>query len=314
MFALGLVDPKTAFTKAEPHPLKKVLTKRWRLIWVHSYVDSTIQRMLHSSQNETDVLAYHAGLKSASTIGLGHDDDGIQRFGRELEILLQAGHGVIKSADASGWDMSVSADSLWLDTIRRTYLTPCQLHAEFLYIEGFCNSAHIIYDGQYLWASYRFGLTASGVPSASYQNSFIRAFLAIVCGAKDALANGDDLLFAGEVDDELERSFGIIPDPPAVADGKSVAIPFTSFLWTYERQAVSGNLKWTARYDNFPKLLCRLGERTAGGLDGSQAPTPHDTIEGQRFVLRSHTLYDAVYVELLKHLNFTVCEPLDHGL
>eukprot|EP00438_Fugacium_kawagutii_P012196 Skav225479 [mRNA] locus=scaffold3604:245413:245856:- [translate_table: standard] len=112
LFAEGLIDPKQTFIKQETHAAKKVATKRWRLIWIHSYVDSTIQRMLHSAQNEADVLRYHAGLPSSATIGLGHDDAGIRKFGACLDQLLETGEGKIWSADASGWDMAVSADRL----------------------------------------------------------------------------------------------------------------------------------------------------------------------------------------------------------
>ena len=47
-------------------------------------------------------------------IGLGHDDEGIDAFGPHFDKLkAMTAEGRIGSADASGWDLSVSADSLW---------------------------------------------------------------------------------------------------------------------------------------------------------------------------------------------------------
>ena len=43
-----------------------------------------------------------------------------------------------------GWDMSVSADSLWLDTEGSFILGKDALHTELLVLEGFCNAAHLV--------------------------------------------------------------------------------------------------------------------------------------------------------------------------
>lgn len=72
LFRRGLIDPKNVFIKDEPHAAKKVRTSRWRLIWIQSYVDSTIQRMLHGQQNKVDVLSYIAGLSSGLLVRMGH--------------------------------------------------------------------------------------------------------------------------------------------------------------------------------------------------------------------------------------------------
>lgn len=151
--------------------------------------------------------------------------------------------------------MSVSADSLWFDTERRALLSSSYVHRQLLYIEGSarntilhalhrqldCNAAHVLYDGEDTFASYRLDLTTSGMPSTSYQNTVIRSFLAIVCGARRSAANGDDLLFTGGVDQDFERAFGIIPDDPTFTDGVNDAADLSSHLRTKE------NGRWCAR-------------------------------------------------------------------
>lgn len=116
------MDPNM-FIKDEPHPLKKSVTSRWRLnLDSVLYVDSTIHRILHGRQNKVDSLTYLAGYKTPHCIGLGHDDGGQFDFGKVLERLSR--NGTVGSADASGWDLSVSADALWMDTRCRVLLAP----------------------------------------------------------------------------------------------------------------------------------------------------------------------------------------------
>ena len=261
--------------------------------------------------DKSDCLSYTSGSNETISIGLGHDDLGQQDFGAILEHLSEGGAKCVGSADASGWGLSVSADSLWLDTERRMFLSGDPTHRDLQAMEGgYINACHLLYDGHTLWESYRVGLTSSGIPSTSCQNSFDRSFLALVCGAADAVANGDDLLFVGPLQSDHEIQWGIIPDAPTFASGVDDGISFTSHLW-FRRHGT-----WVASFDNLPKLLSRLNKHTHRGDSEfvTQSSTPEEVVAGHRFVLRHSSFATALYLQILQELNWKAVPAEDHGL
>lgn len=58
---LGLMDPVPLFVKNEGHGEKKQKTKRWRLIWNASQIDTSIEMYLHQSFNKTLIASYQDG-------------------------------------------------------------------------------------------------------------------------------------------------------------------------------------------------------------------------------------------------------------
>lgn len=51
---------------------------------------------------------------AVGSVGVGHDDNNLQRTSAELEALKAAStDGLIRSSDARGWDLSVSAATFW---------------------------------------------------------------------------------------------------------------------------------------------------------------------------------------------------------
>lgn len=124
----GVLEIEEVFIKPEMHPVKKVRTKRWRAIWHCSAQAELTVRLLHDSQNKVEIAAYQQNKTHSSEFptfgscpGMGHHDEGIQEIVAALRRLRDMGDP-IRTADASGWDTSVTR-SLWiLDGYRRGLL------------------------------------------------------------------------------------------------------------------------------------------------------------------------------------------------
>ncbi len=267
MCKMGLTDPRVLFTKSEAHALAKADENRWRLIWSISVVDTLCQLIPHNAQNKADIAAYQEGTLNMQGIGMGHHDDGIQRTGQVFEWLGELGL-LLESSDASGWDLSVCRDAIMLDAERRMRLSnltdPRELNTLrfLLYTEALCNSAHVVaFDGQ-LWESDRFGITASGIPSTSCQNSPIRTLQFLACGGKRGHSVGDDLIGAGASSRELLESCGtIIKGEPTYSPPEG---PHSLTSHTYSRPGPPGT-PWQATFENFNKLLAHVDLRRVPG-------------------------------------------------
>ena len=115
MVRLGLVGPVTTFIKKEGHSQRKALERAWRLIWNIGEPDRLIACAIHYDSDHGDVLAYQDdafGAQSPLATGVGHDDASLKRTYRDLDVLLgRSPDGLLRCSDASGWDLSVSADS-----------------------------------------------------------------------------------------------------------------------------------------------------------------------------------------------------------
>jgi len=235
---------------------------------------------------------------------MGHHDDGIQRTGRMLEHLSQTGRLDLKGSDASGWDMSVCRDALYFDAERRTtrMSRADALARDLLFAEAATNSTHILVIGKELWTFHNFGVTASGIPSTSAQNSPIRAFVLLVCGATTASATGDDEVHTGDVDESLMSTTGCITKAGSeTVSGPLGPIAFTSHNYFFR------DGRWHAEFDNFPKMLASFDLRRAGG------PPSQDVISGMRFALRHTPAADRILVAVAERLGWNVPEalPLD---
>lgn len=260
MVQYGLADPKEVFIKGEAHGPAKVKSKRWRLIWVASLIDTVVQGLFSYNQNKRDITDYKENaLKKPTTHGLGagHDDNGIEWL---MQVIAQvAGDGKVSTEDAQGWDMCVTRRNLLLDAERRACLASrdadtadIAIASALMYkVDAFVNSAHVLSFDGYLFAVDEYGVTASGVGNTSSQNSFIRAFTALVAGATWALAVGDDLSYGGDIDQEVMSSFGIKTKEGSARTGTATSFELLSHY--YEVDAASG--RPTARYMNIQKLL-----------------------------------------------------------
>jgi hypothetical protein len=281
LFEVGLCDPKDLFIKDEPHDSKKRATERWRLIWNTSTVDAAVQSLLHGGQNKRDIKDYqdeelvrppNNGLFIPG-IGVGHHDEGIARTGKLIDEVFP-GPGLVSSADASGWDLSVTRLDLVSDCARRVVNLDRQDDAcliNLMFAEAFVTSAHTVSFGEDLYQLDKYGITASGTPSTSGQNTFIRLLKARVAGATSAIAVGDDLLFRGLLDDHLHRLFGVVTKEGSLKEtAKTDGIEFLSHEY---RKSSAG---WSAKFLNVAKSTARLS---------FIEPSP-DNIGGVLFALR----------------------------
>jgi len=304
----GLSDPRVLFIKGEPHGAKKIASKRWRLIWAASLVDSLCTCLTSKLQDKKDIEQYQTsdetGKETMACIGIGHDDDGIQRFGKILQHIGSA--GTIVDEDAQGWDISVSRASLYLDARRRCelYVGPNRETFERMqWCEAVCNTAHVVAFGTSLVQIEKAGITGSGVSTTSAQNSFVRALLAIYAGAQRVAAVGDDLV-ADFMTVEASaatgvRSKGVTSAPP---EGP---VSFTSHEFTFDGS------RWHARFLNLTKMLARL----ALTFPDPNLPPSYEALAGCLFALRhsdaERTQFNAMCEEMGWSLDGVIPMNLD---
>jgi len=303
MIRLGLNDPKEMFTKLEAHDGKKAKSKRWRLIWVVSMVDSVCQDVLHRAQNKADILAYTTGALDVQAVGLGHHDEGIKRIG-EVFDRMTGGDEWIHCSDASGWDMSVCRDAIYFDAERRISRQSeyDDIFTRLIWAEAACNSAHVVVIGTALWSFEHFGITASGIPSTSAQNSPIRGFTLRAAGAKKLVTLGDDEAHVGKIDWELLASTGVMTKEGASRCPPHGPVEFTSHI--YQRDPEGG--PWGATFNNLAKMLAHLDLRRLEG----EAPSS-DMVGGMRHALRHSPEADEIFCSVCDKMGWWPATPLD---
>ena len=273
MVYLGLRDPVELFVKEEPHNEKKKTTETWRLICNISLADCVAQAYLGDGLNKQQIRDYQTGFLVSHTCGMGHHDEGIQRLGEHIEKLFP--NGRVVSTDASGWDMSVSRDAIMADAMQRclrasTCLDPQQAVGTAMAIiaDKLIMSAHMFVSGLDVWSVEVYGITASGLPDTTTQNSFMRGLGAMLAGSRTVMTAGDDLLSSSPLDEEILGHQGTITkEGLEVSNWKlGETISFTSH--SYKRSDVG---KWSAKFENVSKCLHRLlltGNPTADQLGG----------------------------------------------
>jgi len=302
MVLAGCKDPLEIFVKMEAHTKEKAKKNRWRLIWTTSVVDSACQDVMHHRQNKADIVAYSDGSLNVQAVGLGHHDDGIKRLGEVFDSMTQ-GTKSLKGSDASGWDLSVSRDAIVFDAERRIrLLTKAEPVArDLLLAEAMTNSAHVLVIGEALWSSDFFGITATGIPSTSAQNSSIRSFTLRACGADDATAAGDDETHTGEVDPDLLLSTGCLTKEGSEWEsGPKGPISFTSHSF---RKSFG---MWFATFDNLAKMLAHLDLRREPG----KAPST-DVTGGMLFALRHSPVERKIFEDVVKACGWTLGDEKD---
>jgi hypothetical protein len=306
MVKLGLRDPEEVFTKKEAHDLAKSESGRWRLIWTSSILDSVVQDYMHHTQNKQDIEDYASGVLHTQAIGMGHHDAGIARLGESFD-LIGAGQEVLYDSDASGWDLSVCRDSLYYDAERRVsrFTAAPQHHgvsSDLMYCEAAANSCHVVVMGKELWSFDHFGITASGIPSTSAQNSPIRCLLLILCGAIAGITVGDDEVHSGLVDLALLFSTGVITKGSVHSSSPTGPIEMTSHAYS----KVAG--VWTARFLGLYKMMAHADLRRVPG----EAP-PLDSLAGMRFNLRHSPAESVVFDDFLTRMDWPIPQAADTG-
>jgi hypothetical protein len=190
MVLAGLYDPVFLFVKGEPHPQRKIKTQTWRLISAVSIVDQVIDRILHSTQNNTEIGIWYL---IPSKPGIGFSDGGARKLQRDLH--RHAGDKPFAQADVQGWDWSVQGWELDMEAEARIRLMRAQatVAARLIRARNHClkNPVYALNDGSMYAQDYE-GVVKSGTYCTSSSNSRIRVMAAYLVGAEWCIANGDD--------------------------------------------------------------------------------------------------------------------------
>jgi hypothetical protein len=188
---LNYCDPVKLFVKSEPHSLKKIQQKRWRLIMSVSLVDQIVERLLSTTQNKAEIAVWE---ELPSACGSGLSDYSIAKIWE----LYGSRHAA--ETDISGWDWSVPGWLMDMEAEARIRLIENQNHPGFqdfsnamrarTYCETLC--VFVLSDTGELVAQRIRGKRCSGSFNTSSGNSRMRFMLAILVGASWAVCMGDD--------------------------------------------------------------------------------------------------------------------------
>ena len=169
MVMCGLSDPKVVSPKKEGHNKKKRDAGKWRSIWVCSIVDLVCEALCQYPLNKKQIQDFQAGehFKSAA-LGVGHDEHGVKLLTAAIERIRNENEGgKIGSADASGWDFSVTRDELLIAGDIRAAVTTADtsLHADAiglaLRLQAFITSAHCFMLGRIVYQVFLFAIVDS---------------------------------------------------------------------------------------------------------------------------------------------------------
>lgn len=187
----GYVDLVRVFVKNEPHSASKLKSNRWRLICCVSIVDQLVERLLCSAQNKAEIGTWKT-IPSAPGLGLTRDHD-LAEFRHRIKNLSPNG---LAEADVVGWDWSVQPWEIDLDTECRIELGNMRgFPARVLRARAHClkHAVLSIPDGRLFRLAHP-GIQLSGSYNTSSTNSRMRVAVALLAGAKWAVAMGDDCL------------------------------------------------------------------------------------------------------------------------
>jgi len=222
----GMTDPVRLFVKGEPHPQKKILTKRWRLIMAISIVDQLVERILSDAQNKAEINDWK---ECPSTPGISLTDDAELK---EFYDKIQSQSGEIAEADVTGWDWSVKEWELHLEADMRADL--CD--ADDWLRRIFHNREHCVANALYCLPDGRLiekivpGVQCSGRYNTSSTNSRLRVAVAAFCGAGWAFAMGDDCV--EEYQEDAEKLYLALGHPLKMYNKRSDEFEFCSNVFT----------------------------------------------------------------------------------
>jgi len=187
---LGYCDPVRLFVKQEPHTLKKIRERRFRLISSVSLIDQLVERMIFGFQNNQEIACWRT---CPSKPGMGLS---LYEQAQSIWNDLVHKHSVAPAAEAdiSGFDWSVQSWELEADVEMRISLGsfPIKLaHCARARFKCLSNSVFQLSSGE-LIAQGSPGLMKSGSYCTSSSNSRIRCLMAELIGAPWCIAMGDD--------------------------------------------------------------------------------------------------------------------------
>lgn len=267
LIRFGCADVKEIFMKPEGHSPQKTTEGRFRLIWISSLVDLTVQALLHKADNIAHCDAYQAGTLTCAALGLGHSPEGLKHL---VEAFKKEGiaHDNVTS-DASAYDLSIDASFIICDGERRAANCADPYVARLVTRYSHLLCSHVLNNQGDVWLVMKHGVTTSGQLSTTTQNTFARSIMAAYGGCSGWTCAGDDLVGDANFDEKRLLHFGVRSRD--VERHKNEA-DFTSHLVdTKTAKAV---------FLNVEKLLWRLYDTCI------QLPTNRERFGSAQYVLR----------------------------
>lgn len=187
---LGLCDPVRLFVKQEPHPKRKIETRRFRLISSVSLVDQLVERLLFGYQNQLEIAMWKT---CPSKPGMGLSE-GSQADAIWEQVAYKHTTCPAVEADISGFDWSVQEWELRADVEMRIFLGGFHEKVARAARNRFkCLSLSVFQlSNGTLIAQAIPGLMKSGSYCTSSSNSRIRCLMAKLIGSPWCIAMGDD--------------------------------------------------------------------------------------------------------------------------
>lgn len=201
----GLKDVQTVEMKNEVHAPKKMTEERYRLLWVSSVIDMTVQGLLHKADNEYFIESYQLGVCDFAALGLGHDDNGVKRA---VEAMLNQGLYNNVTSDVSAFDFSVDEKFIQGDGQRRSMFIEDKDLGRLVELYSHVLSRHVIANGEVICECKKLGITTSGQLSTTSQNTYVRGVTAHIGGCTSYLNLSDDLVAATGFDATALIPFG----------------------------------------------------------------------------------------------------------
>lgn len=236
----GCSDVKEIFMKGEGHSPQKIEEGRFRLIWISSLVDLTVQAMLHKADNSAHVDAYQAGNLTCAALGMGHSPDGLKQLVSAFEREGVADSNI--SSDASAFDLSIDG-ALFIHNDGERRGDNCANKDVGRLVKRYAHilCSHVLNNQGDVWLVLKYGVTTSGQLSTTTQNTFARSVMAAYGGCKGWTCAGDDLVGDDNFDQRRLLDFGVRSRDVERHEGEA---DFTSHLInTRTSTAVFGNVE-----------------------------------------------------------------------
>jgi len=241
----GLADIKEIFMKGEGHSPAKTQEGRFRLIWISSLIDLTVQSMLHKADNAAHIDAYQRGDLNCAALGLGHSPEGLERL---VKAFRHEGVGEKNiTSDARAFDLSIDASFIIADGQRRADNCKDPEVSRLIARYSHVLSSHVLNNNGDIWEVMKHGVTCSGQLSTTTQNTFARSVMAAFGGSKGWTCSGDDLVADVEFNPDRLIPLGV--------RSRDVARHFNEADFT--SHLIDMHTK-TAKYGNVEKLLWHM--------------------------------------------------------
>lgn len=256
---------------------------------------------------KTSIRRYQAGACKASSIGVGHHDEGLARIAANLEELAEdSSENKVCSDDAEGWDMSVSRDGFYLVIAALAHAATINgtkdeafLFTHHLFAWAMIYTAQIIAVGGELIQINIFGLMASGIWPTGFLNSLTRSSDKMICGAKSAASGGDDnnCSYEPNLRDSGELGSGVRVKSVKDAEGNVVkenGVPLKARRIsgpqgpheTTSFELSKKNGAWEYKFLGFNRLVARLFVKSNPETATSELPPGSDSTLSYRSILR----------------------------